>query len=444
MTPKNTRFKRKQKYENIEQRLKKIPFNKHAIKSGFKQRKEKKITGKSLLLGFILIAMQGKNTFHQWAEQIGLLTGKSVSKQGVWDRINSRFVRFLSLILTDALLEQTSITHLQVKKHEWIKYYKRVLVQDSTVIALPSWLSWCFPGNVSRGEKKAQLKIQVVYDILANHFVYFEITPYTANDQSKSKDILSIATSEDLVLRDLGYFVLDSFDGMNHQHIHFTSRLRYGVNIYDMKTGKEINLYNQIKKQERFDQWVMLGEKQKFKIRLVVIKLPQEQADIKKRKAKKDRDRRLNHSKKYYDMLGYSFYITTENEKRFSPCQIAGQYGLRWRIETIFKCWKSNFHLQKLIPQDRSLTKERAEAIIYMMLIFILLFQVTIYHAAEIATEKAKGGTISLLKLCKYISNHIELFIKKNLNSLMPQILYYCRYDKRCDLQNFVQKLKLT
>lgn len=250
MTTKNTRFKRKQKYKNIEQRLKKIPFNKHAIVSGFKQRKEKKITGKGLLLGFIIIAMQGKNTFQQWAEQIGLLAGASVSKQGVWDRISDRFVRFLALILTDALLQQTSITHLQAKKYEWIKNYKRVLLQDSTVIALPSWLSWCFPGNVSRGEKKAQLKIQVVYDILANHFVYFEITPYTANDQSKSKDILFIATPEDMVIRDLGYFVLDSFDSMNQQHIHFTSRLRYGVTIYDTETGKEINLYHHIKKKE--------------------------------------------------------------------------------------------------------------------------------------------------------------------------------------------------
>ena len=42
MTPKSTRLKKKQKYENIEQKLAKIPFNKYAIKSGFKQRKEKK------------------------------------------------------------------------------------------------------------------------------------------------------------------------------------------------------------------------------------------------------------------------------------------------------------------------------------------------------------------------------------------------------------------
>lgn len=247
MTPKNTRLKKKQKYKNMEQKLKKISFNKHAINSGFKQRKDKKITGKTLLISFILMAMQGKNSFQHWAEQAGILTGKTVSKQGIWKRVTLRLTKFLALILLDALGQQTSAIQSQAKKHTWLKNYKRILLQDSTVIALPAWLSWCFPGNVSRGEKKAQLKIQVVYDILANHFVYFEITSFTANDQSKSKDILNIATPEDLVIRDLGYFVLDSFNEMNREQISFISRLRYGVSIYK-ETGEEINLLKQLKK----------------------------------------------------------------------------------------------------------------------------------------------------------------------------------------------------
>lgn len=248
MTPKSTRLKKKQKYENIEQKLKNIPFNKYAVKSGFKQRKEKKIKGKTLLIAFFIMAMSGNNTFQHWAEQIGQLIGKPVSKQGIWKRINCQLSRFLSLVLSDVLLQQTSTIQYQVKKYKWLKKYKRILLQDSTVIALPAWLSWCFPGNVSNGEKKAQLKIQAVYDILANHFIYFEITPYTTNDQSKSKDILSIATSDDLVIRDLGYFVLGSFYEMNHEHISFVSRLLYGVKIYDIQTSEEINLFKLLKK----------------------------------------------------------------------------------------------------------------------------------------------------------------------------------------------------
>ena len=211
-----------------------------------------------------------------------------------------------------------------------------------------------------------------------------------------------------------------------------------------METGKKINLLKQLKKRGGFDNWVMIGKDKKIKARLVAVKLPQAQAANRRRKTKKDRDKRLNHSKEYYEMLGYSLYLTTEDKELFSADQITGLYGLRWRIETIFKCWKSNFNLQKLIPQNCSLTKERVEAIIYMMLIFILLFQVAIYNASLVAAEKIKNGHISLLKLCKYIASNINLFFENNLNEMMPQILYYCRYDKRYDRQNFAQKLKLT
>ena len=123
----------------------------------------------------------------------------------------------------------------------------------------------------------------------------------------------------------------------------------------------------------------------KVLVRLVAQKLTQAQADSRVRKAKNHRDKRLNHSKDYYQLLQYNLFITTEEEKTFSIDQIAQLYQLRWRIETIFKCWKSHFHLQKIIPQNCSLTKERVESTMYMMLIFILLFPVTIYNTMSIS-----------------------------------------------------------
>ncbi|MEW5694279.1 MAG: IS4 family transposase [Candidatus Hydrogenedentota bacterium] len=445
MKSKSIRNHPKQKYNNFEQIIKKISFNKHEKNSHFTQRKNKKLTGKSLLIAFIFMAMHGSNSFQLWAGQHCRINGKTVSKQAIWKRINARFVKFLTLILTDLLQQQIRKTSKEVKKNKLSKKIKRILVQDSTVITLPAWLSWCFPGNVSGGEKKSQLKIQAIYDLIADNFVYFEITPYTDNDQSKAKDILSIATSEDLVLRDLGYFTLDSLEKLSENNVLFISRLRYGINIYDCKTGKQINLLKQLKSTTgKFDQWVLIGEKKKVKVRLVVLRLPEEKANLKRRAAKLNRDKRLNHSKEYYQMLDYLLFITTEDQETFSPLQIAQIYQLRWRIEIIFKCWKSNFHIQRLIPRGCSLTKERTEAIIYMMLIFILLFQVHTYINVLTATAKIKDGSISLYKLCQFIADNIDLFFEHNIRKLLPQIIYYCKYDKRTDRKNFTQKLILS
>lgn len=179
-------------------------------------------------------------------------------------------------------------------------------------------------------------------------------------------------------------------------------------------------------------------------VRLIALKLPEEQANLRRKRAKENRDKRLNHNSEYYQLLSYHLFISTEEKSQFTPSQIAQLYGLRWRIESIFKCWKSYFHLQQLIPQNRSVSKDTVESVIYLMLIFIVLFQVSIYQVILLTAEKKQNIMISLTKLCKFIADHIDLFLEQTLKSIIPLILYYCRYDQRCDRKNFLQKLKLS
>ena len=434
--------KNNKEIKSILEKVNHIPFNRLAQERGFKQGREKKISGKTLVIGFLMMSLQGKNTFQNWAEHVSLITGKIVSKQAIWKKVTPLLTSFLSVVLFDALRQQIVLHHKGFKQLDLFKNYKRILIQDSTVIALPIWLSQFFPGNVSRGEIKALLKIQVVYDLLSNRFIHFEITTFRANDQSKAKDMLNLATSEDLVIRDLGYFVLNCFEQMNEKAIHFISRLRNGVNIYELKTEEKINLLKELQKGNGYDKWVLIGEKQKVKGPLVALPLTEEQASIRRRKAKENRDQRLNHTKEYYKLLSYQLFITTEVKRIMTSKQVALTYGLRWRIESIFKCWKSSFHLQKTISQTCSLTKDRVLAMMYLMLIFILLFQVAIYNQAMKALEKKKIVFISLMKLCQFITAHLNLFFEKNFRTLMPLIIYHCSYDKRHDRQNFLEKIK--
>jgi len=149
---------------------------------------------------------------------------------------------------------------------------------------------------------------------------------------------------------------------------------------------------------------------------------------------------RVHHSKEYYEQLGYSLYITTESEAQFRAEQIAKVYGWRWRIESIFKCWKSQFHLQRLIPQHVSLSKEWVKAILYMLLLFIVLFQVAVYNYLIPKTTTTRS--ISLTKLSRYLADNIQLFFEKNLSQIEPSLLNYCTYEKRHDRKNFIEKLK--
>lgn len=249
MASKSTRCNNNKTTKSIEEKLKAIHFLKHSRNSGFQQRTPKKINGKNLVIAFILMALKGTNTFGLWAEHLSILTGKNVSKQGIWKRSTSRLVKFLIMVLEESFCLQMNHLHNQVKEQRSrYKKYNRILVGDSTTLALPYWLSWCYPGNVSKGKKKAQLKIQVIYDLLNNCFVHFTITSFRENDQSRAKDILSIATEKDLIIRDLGYFSLNCFEEMIRSKRRFLSRLRSKVNIYNPETEQELNLLRELKK----------------------------------------------------------------------------------------------------------------------------------------------------------------------------------------------------
>lgn len=444
MTPKSTRSKEAKSFDSIAQKVKNIPFNRYARSSGFKQRKPQKITAKWLVLGFFLLAMQSKHTLQGWAEQLCLLNGKTVSRQAVWERINDCFIRFLLMVLKYQMKYQADLDHKKSNFHPALSRYKRILLQDSTTIALPDMLSRFYPGNVSRGKQKAILKIQVIYDLMSHRFVHFEITPFTANDQSKSDDIITVSRNTDLVIRDLGYFSLNCFEQMITTKISFVSRVRYGVKIYDAHSQESIDLLGLLRKHHQFDQWVLLGRQHHVPVRLIIEPLPQQQADCRRMKAKQDRDHRLNHDKRYYELLGYRLFITSEDETVFTPSQIAKVYGLRWRIESIFKCWKSQFHLQQLIDTNVSFTKQRVQAIIYLMLLFILLFQVTLFQYFQSSLSKINGGAISLIKLCRYMSSNIQRLLENPFQKLLQEIIYYCKYDQRSDLKNFTQQMLLA
>ena len=448
MTSKSTCSKNKENKKfnslnSIVKKLQHISFNKLAVRSGFKQRKERKIKGKDLLIGFILMSLHGRNTYQYWAEQVSLITGKMISKQAIWKKVTPLLTNFLSAVLQESLGKQIALDKSKFGGSSALKNYKRILLQDSTVLALPIWLSRYFPGNVSRGQQKAQLKIQVVYDLLSCRFVHFEITSFTSNDQSKARDILSLATNEDLVIRDLGYFVLECFEELSKRGIHFISRMRYGVKIYDLISGEELNLLKEIKKKKSFDQWVLIGRKKKSKVRLIAIPLTSDQANARRRKARHDRDQRLNHNQEYFKLLSYKIFITTEDKQTLTATEVAQTYCLRWRIESIFKCWKSCFQLQNLIYQTQSLTNVIVLAIVYMTLIFILLFQVTICNGILNKLRKGMQYVLSLVRICQYISAHINILLHYNFKDIIPLIIYNCRYDNRKDRLNFNEKMSL-
>jgi len=396
------------------------------------------------------MALTGKNGYSKWAEHIALLIGGTVSKVALWKRMNKEQVQCLRAILEETFKIKVYQQYLSSKNDRTLfSPFAEVYLQDSTIISLPDELHGLYKGSVTKGKQKSSIRVQAVYGLLSGAFKDFGITSFTANDQGASGDITKVLKPGDLIIRDLGYFALKVFKEIASSKAFFLSRCRYGVNIYDAKTGGQISL-SEILKQDIVDIEVLLGKTERLKCRLVAVKLPGHIAAERQRKAKNDRDKRLNHGKGYMKSLSWSIFVTNIGGQVWDHGKIVRAYRIRWHIEIIFKGWKSHFNMAALVPEPPKsnrnsgkyleMYKHRIDSVILMMLVFIVMFQVHIYTSLVFKIFHKHKKLISMLKLCSYIASHKQrVFDCTTIDELENEIAYYTTFEKRRKRTNHLE-----
>jgi hypothetical protein len=408
--------------------------------TGFVKRNPLKAQGDRFLLGFLNAVFSNQVSLMCLAFSIGQFINDTLSKVAVRKRLNAGFAAFLNRILAVVLSEQ-----LQAQKplinSEALKSFNAVHIQDSTTLSLIAKLAAFFPGSgTHNGKQTATLKIQLIYDALTERFAFFKIGSFRDNDQKASPLIMQVGQAGDLVIRDLGYFVLDVFAKLQQQGIFYLSRLKHGVNIFSEDGASPIDLVQLIKKHLKASQTtvtpldidVKIGAKTQLPTRLVIIPLPDDKANERRRKANNNRDKRLNPDKDHMFLLGFNIFITNVDRQTWNVKQVAEVYQLRWRIEIIFKTWKSYFHITEVPTSSADCVK----AYIYAMLIYITLVHVFIFIPLYLTLYEQQQKHLSLVKLTKLLNlissgplqECMDIGYQENL---IRQILYHGAYEIR-------------
>ncbi len=403
-----------------------------AKQSGFMKRPSRKLSPQNFLLSFFQIVFSESKSLRNLAIHAGLLAECTVSKQAFHKRIKAPFVALLEMILLTALLQKARLKPYWTKDNPALQFFRRVLTQDSTTIALDAALVEFFPGSGNKHGRNATAKIQAVIDLLSEQFCHFELSAFSKNDQAASKDILSILRPGDLVVRDLGYFVLDAIKKIIESGAFVLSRLRYGVKLFTTDGKTEINLLQELRKNKYLDIPVLLGATEKAPVRLIALPVPEKVAAERRRKARKNRDRRLNPDKTYLALLGWNILITNVPEPIWTPEQAFDVYGIRWRIEIVFKTWKSAFDLEKVPKANRF----RVMAHIYAILIWVTFFHTNLWLNLSEITYREKQRSVSLFKLAQFAKQMSWVWTpmtmeKKTDELILKQIMYHCTYETR-------------
>lgn len=400
----------------------------------FTQRAPRKIDVVNLLAAVCAECLQGSPSCNDLAAQIQTLAGRAPSRQAVSLRLNQAFANLLQQLLERVIREKTAGDGTAAAKTMPVfRNYRRVLVQDSTIIQLPGHLFEDFSGVANGHTTVCNARIQAVDNLLDHRLLAVSIDPYSKNDPAAAPELP--LQQADLVLRDRGYLVLNEIQRHRAAGADCIYRHKTGTIYLDPQTDQPVDLLALLKNQGRLDLEVLLNNEARTRVRLVTAPVDAETANRRRRKAKKE-TKGHQPSKAVLALMDWTIFITTIPSALASFKEILAIYGLRWRIEIIFKAWKS--HLK--FPLLHRVSKLQLAILLKARLLIITACTNLVYGTLERTLRQNYDRRLSLLKFMRFLAKSPARFIRVLRSRLLcdheNRALYetlarYCCYDQR-------------
>jgi hypothetical protein len=313
---------------------------KAAEASGVIERK-RKFTPFSLARTFVLGFLQYPEASDEDLAQIAVQCGADVTPQAIEQRHSPRMVNFLK----ELFREGTKVVVGSDKSLAPIlERFTSVTILDSSTITLPDSEKEQFRGcGGSYGSGEAAMKLQTELDLRSGALEHVQIEPGRSPDNASSRQDARRGPGS-LRITDLGYFNLSVFADMMKASEHFLSRLQYGTTVM-RPNGEEVDLLKWLGKQlGRFvDQQVLLGKDQRLACRLIAWRLPEEQANRRRQKLRRETLSKKGRepSAQRLAWCDWTILVTSVPVDLLTPEEAVVLYRARWQVELLFKRWKS-------------------------------------------------------------------------------------------------------
>lgn len=368
----------------------------------------------------------GTVSYSDLAAAVAVSTGVEASRQAYAQHMNSGVIALLKAMLETAMRAKIAATEMLTVRGSRMAF-RRILIQDSTVIPLPASLFGLYSGVKNGHVAVCNARIQVIYDLRSGQFIDFRIDPYSRNDVAAAQDL--VPEHGDLILRDRGYFVVDTVQKQAEAGAASINRYKSRIPLYDPATGKQIDLLTLLSREGTTDMEVLVGSNKTFRCRLIAAPVSEEVANLRRMRAK--RESNSPPSDELLKLMSWTIMLTTITDTSVSFADILRLYGLRWRIENIFKTWKSNVSFARL----HTISDQQFQCLIFArFLVVTLLFRVVFTPMAHTVREKT-GKDLSLMKFMRYATRHLGQVDRLSSKAPSPQassaLARYCTYEKR-------------
>lgn len=327
-----------------------------AKETNFVQRSTSKLDGKEFIQAMVISSIDPKSTplsgLNDILREISCKADMTIS--ALRQRINSpkasQYIKQACQEIIKHRFHPLSKELNSIDEKGALKCFKKILIHDSSTCSLNEILQDEFKG-AGGGGSKSSVKIDLIYDLKTNTAEEISFTDIRKPDQILSKNILNYVQAGDLVLQDLGYFEIDTFENVEICGAMWLSRLPSNVLVYsDKESDKPVELGKMLdkrqKKQKCLDIKIYIT-KQKKEVRLVAYPVPNHVFDKRVRDYRK-KTKGKTPSNEWLARQKFTILITNVPKTIWDDGVIGTVYKLRWQIELIFKVWKSQLNIDYL------------------------------------------------------------------------------------------------
>lgn len=378
---------------------------------GFEKRKSKMNAVNFLKASIIGFLTYETPSYNELARIFSVISdGETISKQGFWDRIKPKTIDFLKDFLKK-LIEIAIGKIVNIPK--LLKYFTQTYIMDSTLIQLPEVLEEKYKG-FGGSASKSMMKIQCLFNVNKKSYEKIDLGDIKLADTYFAKDSIQTMDEGSLTLFDLGYVSIEVIKNIIKYKSYFLCRFPFwSWELYDLDNSKKkIDLLNILKNNDgKILDFVASVGKDRVPVRLVAYPLPKDKREeiVKKRleKAKKNGNfktrKELNH--RYIEFQNWTIYITNAPSEKMKTRDIYKIYRLRWKIELIFKLWKSNLNISDINCK----ISEKVEYSIFIRLI-ILTFYFLLINSSSNTTDEEDFEYSDFICICIF-KYHFKSFL---------------------------------
>jgi Transposase DDE domain len=314
--------------------------NEIARQTGCVQR-QRKFSGASLLQTWVFGWQQHPDASLEQLASVAELHDVEVTDTAVHKRFTPQAAQFLHRMLEEAcsLVMQAS----EDVPIALVRRFSAVIMEDSRTIALPDELAEVWQGCGGEQEHTAAaLKLHVRWELKRGQLWGPALTNGRTSDRRSPLSQAEIQPGS-LEIKDLGYFQLDHLEARRRAGAYSLTRWQAGTALFTQE-GKKLLLADVLPPRvgQMKELHVRVGARHWLPMRLLMLKVPKEVGDQRRKDLLRDAQRRGHSvSEETLRLADWTILLTDVPAKRLRFEEALVLLRERWQMELLYKLWKS-------------------------------------------------------------------------------------------------------